>query len=105
MTAAGAYTWLCAPRGSAFLTVREDVADRLRPLNAGWYAGQDPWASVYGPGMTLADDARRFDVSPAWPVWVGTAPAIEVFADLLRGDPACGSASPSGTRARPPRGC
>lgn len=87
VTVAGAYKWLCAPRGSAFLTVRDSVAPRLRPVNAGWYAGQEPWASVYGPGMTLAQDARRFDVSPAWPVWVGTAPAIEVFADLLRGDP------------------
>lgn len=87
VTVGGAYKWLCAPRGSAFLTVGQDAARRLRPLYAGWYAGQVPWASVYGPGMTLADDARRFDVSPAWPVWVGTASAIEVFADLLRGDP------------------
>lgn len=86
VTVGGAYKWLCAPRGSAFLTVGEEAAARLRPVNAGWYAGQVPWGSVYGPEMTLADDARRFDVSPAWPVWVGTAPAIEIFADLVRGD-------------------
>ena len=87
VTVGGAYKWLCAPRGSAFLTVGAEVADRLRPVHAGWYAGHDPWGSVYGPGMTLADDARRFDVSPAWPVWVGPAPAVELFADLLRGEP------------------
>lgn len=86
VTVGGAYKWLCAPRGSAFLTVGQDAARRLRPLYAGWYAGEVPWASVYGPGMTLADDARRFDVSPAWPVWVGTASAIGVFAELVRGD-------------------
>ena len=34
----------------------------------------DPWASCYGPEMNLADDARRFDVSPAWQAWVGAAP-------------------------------
>ena len=87
VTAGGAYKWLCAPRGSAFLTVREEVGARLRPVYAGWYAGHAPWRSVYGPGMDLAADARRFDVSPAWPVWTGTAPAIELFADLLRGAP------------------
>lgn len=92
VTVGGAYKWLCAPRGSAFLTVSAEVADRLRPVNAGWYAGHEPWASVYGPEMTLADDARRFDVSPAWPVWVGTAPAVEIFADLLRGDDALAAA-------------
>ena len=52
----------------------------LRPAGAGWYAGQDVWASVYGPAMRLADDARRFDVSPAWLSWVGAAPVLEAFA-------------------------
>ncbi|MCV2394098.1 aminotransferase class V-fold PLP-dependent enzyme [Actinotalea sp. M2MS4P-6] len=83
VTVTGAYKWLCAPRGSAFLTVAPAVADRLRPMCAGWYAGESVWASVYGPGMSLASDARRFDTSPAWPVWVGTAPAVELFASWL----------------------
>jgi hypothetical protein len=30
--------------------------------------------------MTLAADARRFDVSPAWHTWIGTAAALEAFA-------------------------
>jgi selenocysteine lyase/cysteine desulfurase len=30
--------------------------------------------------MELAGDARRFDVSPAWFAWAGTAPALEAFA-------------------------
>ena len=29
--------------------------------------------------MPLATDARRFDVSPAWPVWPGTAAALDVL--------------------------
>jgi len=83
VTVTGAYKWLCSPRGSAFMTIGADAARRLRPVNAGWYAGQVPWASVYGPDMELAADARRFDTSPAWPVWVGTAAAVELFAGLF----------------------
>jgi selenocysteine lyase/cysteine desulfurase len=80
--ACSAYKWLCAPRGSAFLVVAESVQPLLRPIQAGWYAGDDPWKSCYGPGMPLATDARQYDVSPAWPVWPGTAAALDVFRRL-----------------------
>jgi selenocysteine lyase/cysteine desulfurase len=84
ITVCGTYKWLCSPRGTALLTVRPEVAARMRPLFAGWYAGESIWDSVYGPGMALAPDARRFDVSPAWHAWLGTAPALEAFADADR---------------------
>lgn len=80
VTVCAAYKWLCAPRGTAFLTATPEAAARLRPLAAGWYAGEDPWASVYGTDMHLAHDVRRFDTSPAWLAWVGAAPALEAFA-------------------------
>lgn len=80
------YKWLCSPRGVAFLTVSEQWGSSLRPLQAGWYAGEDVWTSVYGPAMSLAHDARRFDVSPAWQAWVGAEPAIALFADLDIGE-------------------
>jgi len=76
------YKWLCAPRGVAFLTVAAAFGALLRPVQAGWYAGDDVWGSCYGPTMTLAADARRFDVSPAWPAWVGAEPALELFRGL-----------------------
>lgn len=80
VTVTAAYKWLCAPRGTAFMTVSDDALERLRPLYAGWYAGEQVWSSVYGPAMTLAGDARRFDLSPAWLCWVGAATALAEFA-------------------------
>jgi selenocysteine lyase/cysteine desulfurase len=81
-TVCHAYKWLCSPRGVAFLTMNERVLPLLRPTQAGWYAGEDVWASCYGPSMRLADDARRFDVSPAWQAWIGAEPALAMFASL-----------------------
>ncbi|WFE93697.1 aminotransferase class V-fold PLP-dependent enzyme [Micromonospora sp. WMMD987] len=80
--AVGTYKWLMAPRGSALAYLAPELRQRLRPDAAGWYAGKDPHASYYGPPLRLADDARRFDISPAWFSWVGTAPALELVADL-----------------------
>ncbi|MFT4110574.1 aminotransferase class V-fold PLP-dependent enzyme [Propionicimonas sp.] len=79
-TVCHAYKWLCAPRGVAFLTLSPGFAARLRPVAAGWYAGRDPWDSIYGTRMDLAADARRFDVSPAWQAFVGAEVSIGLFA-------------------------
>jgi selenocysteine lyase/cysteine desulfurase len=79
---AGAYKWLLAPRGTAFMTVRPEVHDRIVPIHAGWYAGEQPWESIYGGPLRLAASARRFDLSPAWLAWVGTVPALQLI-DLL----------------------
>jgi selenocysteine lyase/cysteine desulfurase len=54
------HKWLCGMFGLAFLTVPEDFGGLL-PLSAGWVAGQEPWASCYGPVTELARTARRFD--------------------------------------------
>lgn len=82
LTVCHAYKWLCSPRGVAFLTIAESAAPRLRPVQAGWYAGESVWGSCYGPEMHLAGDARAFDVSPAWPAWVGALPALTLFSGL-----------------------
>jgi selenocysteine lyase/cysteine desulfurase len=36
----------------------------------------------FGPPMDLAAGARRFDTSPAWDAWAGTAPALEVIEQI-----------------------
>jgi selenocysteine lyase/cysteine desulfurase len=79
-TVCHAYKWLCAPRGVAFMTVAAEFAERLVPSAAGWYAGADPWHSIYGERMELAADARRFDVSPAWQAFVGAEQSVGLFA-------------------------
>ena len=63
---AGVYKWLLAPRGTAWMSLSERMSTRLTPHAANWYAGQDPWETIYGLPLRLADDARRFDTSPAW---------------------------------------
>jgi selenocysteine lyase/cysteine desulfurase len=78
----GAYKWLVSPRGTAFMSVHPELREHLIPHAAGWYAGKDPYSSFYGPPLRLASDARRFDVSPAWFSWVGTAPALEVLLEI-----------------------
>lgn len=75
-----AYKWLCSPRGVAFLAVSEEFGRGMRPIYAGWYAGADPWSTCYGHEIELADDASRFDVSPAWQAFVGAEYALELFA-------------------------
>jgi selenocysteine lyase/cysteine desulfurase len=82
LLACSAYKWLCSPRGTAFMTVKPELRDRLTPHGAGWYAGEDPHASYYGPPLRLAESARRFDVSPAWFPWVATAPTLDLLLEI-----------------------
>lgn len=77
-----AYKWLMSPRGSAFMVIDPALAERVRPLAAGWFAGDDVHASYYGPPLRLAKDARRFDVSPGWFDWVGTAATLAVIESI-----------------------
>jgi selenocysteine lyase/cysteine desulfurase len=81
-TVGGGYKWLLAPRGTAFLTVAPHAQAELRPIAAGWYAGEDRWSSIYGTPLRLAADARRFDVSPAWFSWVGQAASLSLLLEV-----------------------
>ena len=78
----GAYKWLMNPRGTAFAYLAPALRERLTPYAAGWYAGADPHDSYYGPPLRLADNARRFDLSPAWFCYVGGAPTLELIEDI-----------------------
>jgi selenocysteine lyase/cysteine desulfurase len=77
-----AYKWLMSPRGTAFLAVSDRALDAAVAQSAGWYAGEDVHTTYFGPPLRLADSARRFDTSPAWFSWAGTAPALALLEDL-----------------------
>ena len=42
------------------------VSRIMTPHAANWYAGEDPWQTIYGLPLRLAESARRFDASPTW---------------------------------------
>ncbi|WP_374929209.1 aminotransferase class V-fold PLP-dependent enzyme [Kytococcus sedentarius] len=82
VTVCSAYKWMCHPRGVAYMTVSDRAMEALVPLNAGWYAGDVIWDSMYGPAMNLSPRASRFDVSPGWPLWPGAVAALEDFTQV-----------------------
>lgn len=82
LVAAHAYKWLMSPRGTAFASIRWERLAELVPTAAGWYAGEDPHDTYFGAPLRLAESARRFDTSPAWFMWVATAPALAAVEEI-----------------------
>jgi selenocysteine lyase/cysteine desulfurase len=76
------YKWLLSPRGAAWMALGPQLAPV--PHGAGWFAGQDPWTSIYGLPLRLAAGARALDTSPAWFSHVGAAVALPYLAGLDR---------------------
>jgi selenocysteine lyase/cysteine desulfurase len=76
------YKWLMSPRGSALAYLSPSLREKVRPVQAGWYAGEEPYRSYYGLPMRLAGNARRFDASPAWFSWVAMAPTLELIEQI-----------------------
>jgi selenocysteine lyase/cysteine desulfurase len=81
-TITAAYKWLLNPRGTAFMAVSDELRDELTPHAAGWYAADEPIASLYGAPLNLSATAKRFDVSPAWLSWVAGAPALRLLEEV-----------------------
>ncbi len=79
---AAGYKWLMSPRGCAWLATSERGLERSVPVAANWWAGEDPWATVYGLPLRLASDARRLDISPVWLAQLGAAVSLPWLASL-----------------------
>jgi selenocysteine lyase/cysteine desulfurase len=73
-----AYKWLMAPRGAAWMAIRPDRMEFLKPVAANWYST----AENYGTDLVLRSDARRYDLSPTWFAHVGAAVALPWVATL-----------------------
>jgi selenocysteine lyase/cysteine desulfurase len=84
VTVAAVYKWLLAPRGTAWMSLSERVANVMIPHAANWYAGEKPWSTIYGLPLRLAADARRFDVSPTWFSALGSGLTLPWLASLDR---------------------
>ena len=82
VTAAAVYKWLLAPRGTAWMSLSDRVRRIMTPHAANWYAGEDPWQTIYGLPLRLADSARRFDASPAWFSALGAGLTLPWLASL-----------------------
>ncbi|CCH34225.1 aminotransferase class V-fold PLP-dependent enzyme [Actinosynnema sp. NPDC047251] len=81
-TVAAGYKWLMSPRGCAWLACSPRGVEAAVPVAANWWAGEDPWTSVYGLPLRLASDARRLDISPVWLSQFGAAAALPYVASL-----------------------
>lgn len=76
------YKFLMSPRGCAWLACSPSALERTVPVAANWFAGDDPWATVYGLPLRLAPDARRLDISPVWLSQYGAAASLPYLASL-----------------------
>jgi selenocysteine lyase/cysteine desulfurase len=82
VTAAAVYKWLLAPRGTAWMSLSDRVSRIMTPHAANWYAGEDPWQTIYGLPLRLAQNARRFDTSPTWFSVLGAGMTLPWLASL-----------------------
>ncbi|WES65996.1 aminotransferase class V-fold PLP-dependent enzyme [Microbacter sp. GSS18] len=70
---------LNAGRGVGYCYLSPQAQTRLTPVNAGWKAGAEPFASFFGPHMQLSTTASRFDNSISWLAAIGDEAALSVF--------------------------
>ncbi|MFE1078992.1 aminotransferase class V-fold PLP-dependent enzyme [Nocardiopsis alba] len=77
-----AYKWLLGTRGSAFLSGTAEALAALRPRAANWYAGAEPWGSLYGAALEQGSDAGRLDLAPVWPAWVALERSLELIEEV-----------------------
>jgi cysteine desulfurase/selenocysteine lyase len=70
---------LNAGRGMGYLYIRRERQPHLVPFGAGWRAGDDPFASFFGPRMVLSETASRFDASISWLAAIGDSVCLELI--------------------------
>lgn len=67
MACGGSVKWVCGGPGAAYLYVRPDVRERLRPAQTGWFGHARPFAFELGPIDYAADRWRVMGGTPAIP--------------------------------------
>lgn len=79
--AAHAYKWMLAPRGCAWLAVRDDRLSDLEPVAPGWHSVDEPNRD-YAGARALAVSARRLDGALPWLPWIGGNAALDMLLEL-----------------------
>lgn len=67
MVCGGSVKWLCGGPGAAFLYVRPELSERLRPIATGWAAHAEPFAFEPAPQRYARGAARWLAGTPAVP--------------------------------------
>jgi kynureninase len=78
----GCLKWLCGGPGVAFLWLRPELYDRLRPTMVGWFSHKRPFDFDMS-GLDLADDAWRYAGGTPNPVaYYAALTGLEIVNDL-----------------------
>jgi len=78
----GVLKWLCGGPGVAYLYVRPDLREQLKPTLTGWLAHRRPFAFEVGP-IDRRDDAFRFlNGTPHIPALYACQPGLEIIGQV-----------------------
>jgi kynureninase len=78
----GSVKWLCGGPGAGWLTVRPHVAERLRPVQLGWFAHARPFEFSW-TAIDYAEGVHRFaGGTPGVPAAYAAAPGYEAILDV-----------------------
>ncbi len=78
----GTLKWLCGGPGVAFLYVRPDLADKLRPRFTGWLAHENPFAFDVSP-MRYASGSYRFQSgTPVIPALYACQAGLDIISEI-----------------------
>jgi kynureninase len=75
----GVLKWLCGGPGVAYLYVREDLRNALRPALTGWVAHQRPFSFETGPVAQREDSFGFLNGTPHIPALYACRPGLEVL--------------------------
>lgn len=82
MACGGSVKWACGGPGAAYLYVRPDLLEHLRPTSTGWFAHAEPFAFDMGPMRYAADVWRMIGGTMAIPAIYTARAGWETIARL-----------------------
>ncbi len=78
----GSVKWACGGPGAAYLYVRPDLLEHLKPMSTGWFAHAEPFAFEMGPMRYAADVWRMIGGTMAVPAVYAARAGWETIARL-----------------------